>query len=50
MARNWPKLMKEWISVDLIMSNKYGYPKRLDRKLKIGSFVVILLAISKLPH
>lgn len=45
LAKNWPKLMEEWTKVDASMVNNYGYPKYLDRKLKMGSFIVMFLAI-----
>lgn len=47
LARQWPKLMEEWSEVDRIMERNYGYPKYLDRRLKITAFVLIALAVGK---
>lgn len=48
LARIWPKLIMEWTKIDAAMEKNYGYPKKLDRKLKWTCFFVIITATGRL--
>lgn len=43
LARNWPKLMKEWVSVEKSMIS-YGWPLDLDVRLKGMTIVFMSIA------
>lgn len=43
LARNWPKLMKEWVSVERSMIS-YGWPLDMDIRLKTMTIVFMSIA------
>lgn len=45
LAKNWPKLLKNWCTLDKLMNIKYGYPKGMDMQIKLlmGVFVTLSL-------
>lgn len=47
LARNWPKLMKDWVSVERSMIS-YGWPVDLDVRLKIMTVVFMSIAAGNL--
>lgn len=47
LARRWPRLMRNWSKVDLLMDRKYGKPLDLNRKLRLITVVLMTLAASK---
>lgn len=47
LSRDWPGLMKKWAGVDRAMRT-YGYPRNLNRKLKMAFGIVMVPAMSRL--
>lgn len=43
LARNWPKLMKEWVAVEKTMIS-YGWPLDLDVRLKAMTIAFMSIA------
>lgn len=44
LARKWPRLMNEWAKVDEIMERNYGYPRSLDKRLRLTAAVIMALS------
>lgn len=47
LARNWPKLMREWSTVEILMKS-YGWPKYLNLRLKIMVTIAISTTLSNI--
>lgn len=47
LARNWPMLMKEWVSVERSMTS-YGWPLDLDIRLKVMTVIFMSIAAGTL--
>lgn len=51
LSKRWPKLMKKWNTLDIIMKNNgYSYPKKADTKLRIILAIIIIAGMSIQPH
>lgn len=47
LARHWARVMSAWCKVDATLENKYGYPKTLDKRIKVIIAAAILVSLSK---
>lgn len=45
LAKNWPSLMTQWSKVDLELSKRYSYPKKIDFNLRMITGLMMGLAL-----
>ena len=43
LAKNWPKLMQDWYTMEVSMYN-YGWPRKLDFRLKVITMIIMSVA------